>query len=225
MGPCCSAQISKENEDLMKEIIRNLKISKFSYQDLKAKLVSLSVKKATLTKESIKSDFEKIFLEKDAIKNKYICYHLKFYEEFENLLHPEINIFEIILFAYPLLIKQSKKVYEEFVEILTNVHGEFYSANKLHSIFMKIFEFYSYKITKIIYLESNNGELKENAFSMNKNFFTFENIKKAVDKILKEFHSDKMDDFRICSDDICDCLKDKSVFGFEEIRNCIIKEH
>ncbi len=227
MGVCCSSNSILRNDDSIRTIIRNLYIRNLYYEDLKKILISFSTKIPQQKTELIKENFAKVFYLKDPINNPHILYQAIIFEEFYNLLKPDLNIYEILLFAYPLLKKKkNQKSFEEFVEILVNVYGEFNSVNRLKDILMKIFEFYSYKITKLIKLETNNNELNENSFKLIKYVYNYDNINKAIFKILKKLLETKnnLDEFNVTSEEICDILKDKKIFNFEEIRDSIIQE-
>lgn len=223
MGACCSDHCSLKNEDTIRNVFLSLSITKFTYQDLKSLLVSITLKKANNNKETLKDDLEKLFYEKNKIKNANIRFHSKFFEEFHSMLKTEFDIHEVLLLAYPLLRKKRNKIYEEFVEIMANTHGKFYSANKLHQIFMRIFELYTYRITKIMQLEAVDEETRAGAAALIKHVFTYDNINKAIDRILKRFDSEaNMDEFCISSEEVCESLKDKNFFSLEQIRDFVI---
>ena len=123
MGVCCSNRVTEESENYLMDIISNLRICKFSYQYIKTLLLKITKKKIIKDKYYIENEFQDLFMD-DIVENPYYTIHRKIYSEFIFIFKDKINIYEIILYIYPLLNQENSNISENYKEILINLYGE-----------------------------------------------------------------------------------------------------
>lgn len=211
------------SEETIRNIISNLKIRKCTCTELKKILNSLIKYQKNMEKDSLIDDLSKLFYEKDEMKNDFVTIHQKIFEELFDMLNNYFNPNEFLLYVYPLLNRSKAKELKEFLGILTDYQGKFYSHNKLHILFLRIFEFYSYKLTKIIHLETKDEAVKINSMLMLRHIYTYANMDKATIDLLKLLESQNLDEYRITIDEINHALKHKRVLSIDHIRDYIIE--
>jgi len=229
MGSLCykSLKIDLQGEDLIREILVNLKISEFSYTPLKSQLSLILDKNNFISKDVYIDYLADFFYDRNQDENIYTKLQSKLYEEFYNQLDENINLYIILLYAFPFLKIKEKEQSSIFVDILKNLYGDWFSYNDLYFIFFKIFEFCTYKVTKEIELNIRQSITKDKIFIMNMKIFNYDKIEHKIKDILTIFNvnREKLDLLCISREEIEEKLYKKKVFNINDIRDSFINEY
>jgi len=223
MGFCCwKNTVQKQNEDIICEIISKLKITQFSLGAFNFELNNAMKDQIICKKKDIEEDLAELFYEENPFINNYRNIHQRIFEELFYIFSMEVRRSEILLYLFPLLSKTKGKESGEFSDILKEYFGNYYSLDELHIFYLKLFEFYSFKITRIIQFQEEYNEIMKNLTLMNKYFFTFEKIEYKVTIFLKPFKNDRNETKNIYFDNFKEHLKSKALFSYSNIRDYIL---
>jgi hypothetical protein len=223
MGNCCSLNPKeKENDQPINEIIYSLKITKLTLGEFSDKINDYIKLNSGTSKNDFKSFLAEIFYEANPSRNKYSNIHEKIYEYFFQYIKDDINKFKFILFLFPLFKKIEGDAHKYYFGILFQIYSNKFSFNFLYRHFFTIFELFSYKISKIIFMNTQDEELKKNCYFMIKECFSFEKIDKCVGYLLAYIENFDKDNNNIDIEDLIKFFLKKQVFHFEDIKNYII---
>lgn len=222
---CCNKNEEKKyaTEEFIFVVVSNLKICRYSYPEIKSLLYSAMHKKIRIKKEIIKKPLSDIFYDQTILNNDYFEIHEKIFEEYFYLLNDTVNLYDIIFYAFPLLNKTKYEEHNEMSFILTNLLGEYYSHTELYLLFVRVFEFYTFKITKVIEYSTIDVDLKYNLVTLGKTYFTFHNIELRVLEFLKKFEKGSLEEKMINFGDFRNTYRNKGLFNFNNIRDYVIK--
>lgn len=226
MGTCCSSQedyIVSEfpSEKFIRKEINNLHITKLHYKDIKKILqekMAKILKSNKIDKNLFKQVLEEFFLgnDKNIIKTNL---QSKMFECFFGELNHNTSVEEILFLAFPLFIKNRSEEVHDFVESLSfSRQGKIFTYETLKSSFLKIFEFYTFKISKTVEIHLKISPDKMDIINVNQKYFNFPKIEKAVEDKLHEINSNA----EINSVDLMNYLKNKNIFNFKDIRDFVL---
>jgi hypothetical protein len=222
MGLCCS-NLQFEIEEEIRDIILQLKITKFTKKDFD-EFAKKNVNKIN-SKEKLKEIFSEIFYEKDPSINPNHKIHKGIFEDLMSNSNKNIkveNINGIGLFVFPLLKNSNQKNHIEFIECLKNYSGEFYSYERIRSFLIYLYEFYTIGINKVFIIEGKSNEMKNISLEMNKLLFNYDRILDLVERYISSLESHKNTNYSINTDHLLEVFEKYDIFKFIEIREELI---
>jgi len=226
MGVCCQSKASILYEDIIRESINDLKVSKETLVNFKAKLTEIYKKNKFIEKSLLREYLAGIFYNNNYYSNSQVNIHKRIYEEFINCLSEKPKYEEILLMVFPLLnFNDTNKeiILDEFAEVLFKYYEENYvSHGKLHLLFLKIYEFYTFKLTKIYQILNENVEIKKKLVLMNHYIFTFKNLNAKVLKMLKSLETGNKDENHINMNLYKNNFREKNYLLINDIRDYLL---
>jgi hypothetical protein len=175
---------SNPSEEKNLEILSELKIRQLQKKDL-LKLFDKFMK-WKFEKYHFEEVFTEYFVNENEIENPYSKIHSKIIYCLIGEIQDFSNKNLIILKFYPLLRKKKDKV-KDFSELLRSQFGQKISWKNLYSILRNYFEFFTYKVNKIIIQTTTNEDLIFHSYSMVQEFFNRNNISSALKYLHLEF--------------------------------------
>ena len=218
---CTSPNLqSKSIEESIREIIYELKIAKLTLKEYSELLSEIFQYKNS--ENSTKQLLSEIFYESNPNLNPYHNIHKEIFEFYYNLIKDFLIVEYILLVSFPYLKKNSDRDNKYFFAILNEIYSDKFSYNFINLLFLKIFEQFSYKITKIIFVNTQNEEIKKNCYYVIKQYFKFEIIEKRVVNLLNSFDQLDKNEKNLDINDLVNFFENKNVFHFSDIRDFLI---
>jgi hypothetical protein len=211
-----------EIEDTITDIIYKLKITNLTLGEYTEKLYDIFQNKSNLEEYTIKLNLSNIFYDISDKTNPYSLIHKEIFELFFLRIKDNFNINSIILASFPFLKKSENKGHKYYFAILKDIYSDKFSYNSLNLLFMRNFELFSYKLTKIIFTFTEDKELKKNCYYLMKDSYTYEKLEGRVINLLSPFNQEDKNLKNLKINDLIDYFEKKSVFHFKDIRDFII---
>lgn len=226
MGSSCDCRQGLElsQENYIRDIIMNLKICKIKFTQLKKLLRDIFGNKEQFAKFAVKDKFQKLFFDKN-LNNNYLEFHEKIFDEMFFCLDDRMGAYHFLLFCFPLLIHQKDKENLYFFELIKDLFGNELSYKNLYCIMITIFEFYTFKVSKVIETFTKSLEVKRKISLLTKFSFNYEVIDRAVKNILEQFYDPEKEYRKYSSTYISEALKDKKIYNFSDIRDCVLEQY
>ncbi len=223
MGCCYNNTVIKKlpyEEERVRDIVSKLKICEVTYTELNKILLKIFPNKYIILKQFFINQMSKIFFDQNISINPSVALHRKIFEQFASLFDEKISIGEIFLYIYPFLKKEKEKCQNEFSDIL----AYYCKDNKisfvdLKVVYLKLFQFYSFKITRILHDQFTNLEFKKKMFLSNKYFYNYSNINSKTLEMLKELDNNESYRSNITLKQLALFLSNKGIYSFSEIRD------
>lgn len=223
MGCGCLGQNLKQIDEPIREIISSLKISKLTLGELADKVSIIFESRLFMNDFSIKLHLKEIFYETDPSINSYSIIHEQLFESFFEIVKNDINLEVILITSFPFLKNFDNKASKYYFGILNEIYSERFSYNFIFLLFLKSFEYFTYKITKIIFMNTADEELKKFCFFVIKEHFVYEKIEKRVVGLLSSFDQFEKNENILDIVDLMQYFENKNVFHIDGIRDFIIK--
>jgi len=223
---CCQKKASLTYEDVIRQSIIDLKICQETLINLKVKLTQIYGKKKFIEKSLLLKYLARIFYDTDHFSNPQIKIHKRIFEEVFNCMNEKINQEEILLMLFPLLNfnnTEKDRISDEFAEIYFKFHGEGLASHEnVYQLFIKIYELYTFKLTKIYQMLNENIEITKKLVLMNKYIFNFKNLNVKVLKMLKSLETRNKEENNIDIIKFKNNFREKSLLLIHDIRDYLL---
>ena len=214
---------SNPSETYVREIFYKLRIRKISKDEFLEIMNKNHIQKFRIEKILFVKLLENTFYETNPKLNVYKRIHSILFDLLVNEIEKYYDRKEIIIKIFPILkTTNNKEVY--YINLIKEYFGKEILYGKLHNLFVRCFEFYSFKINKIIMIETENEDLRYHTHMMNEEFFNHGNIVLSVDNLFKYLIEDNknIEKIFIKRESLNAIFKEYDILSFEGIRDYLI---
>ena len=213
-------------EDLISELLGNLRINKLSYEEANLRFTnlfeSLKEKNKEFTKKKIKETLINSSPENQNIDFQELVVE-KLYEKIENL-NLNLNLTVLMIYIFPLLNNEKNLYSDNFFNLLIILTDNHITYEKIEKYLFPIIEFYTKDLNEILYQFMESQFEKEAIKIINEHDFSALNISLYLEKLMdkKTLIKYKLWNEKLTYDDVKTVFKNIGIYDYSLIRNNLL---